>query len=114
MSVIDDYLQTAPAPERAELERVRKIVLQTAPEAEEYISYGIPAFKYKGKYLIGFAVFKDHLSLFPTPGPIAALKDKLGGFKLSKGTIQFTLDNALPEPLIQELVEHQMVTILQK
>ena len=70
MSVVDDYLKNLPEPQKAELERIRKIVKQTVPEAEEVISYGVPGFKYKGKYLITFAAFKDHLSLFPGSAPI--------------------------------------------
>jgi len=104
MSVIDDYLEKIGVPQKSELERIRKIVKQIVPEAEEVISYGMPAFKYKKKYLIGFAVFKDHLSLFPTPGPIGALKDKLSDFKLSKGTIQFTIEKPLTEQLIKEIL----------
>lgn len=104
MSVIDDYLNNVSPVQKAELERVRKIVKAAVPKAEEVISYGMPAFKYKGKYLIGFAPFKDHLSVFPASGPIEALQEKLTGFKLSRGTIQFTLDNPIPKPIIEELV----------
>jgi uncharacterized protein YdhG (YjbR/CyaY superfamily) len=104
MSVIDEYLEKVSAPQKAELERIRTIVKQTVPEAEEVISYGMPGFKYKKKYLVGFAAFQDHLSLFPTATPIEAIKEKLSGFQLSKGTIQFTIDNPIPEAIIQELV----------
>jgi uncharacterized protein YdhG (YjbR/CyaY superfamily) len=104
MSVIDEYLANVSAPQKAELERIRAIVKQTVPETEEVISYGMPGFKYKKKYLMGFAAFKDHLSLFPTATPIEAIKEKLSNFQLSKGTIQFTIDNPIPESIIQELV----------
>lgn len=96
MSVVDGYLAKIEAPQKAELERIRKIINTTVPEAEETVSYGMPAYKYKGKYLIGFYVYKKHMSLFPTSKPIESLKSKLGNFKLSKGTIQFTPDNAIP------------------
>ena len=111
MSVIDDYLQALSEPNRLELERIRKLVLEMAPDAEEVTTYGLPGFKYKKKYLVAFAAFKDHLGLFPTPGPIAALQDKLHGYKLSKGTIQFTLDNPLPESLLREIIQHRIHTI---
>ena len=104
MSVVDDYLKRFPEPQRAELERIRQIVKQVVPEAEEVISYGVPGFKYKGKYLITFAAFKDHLSVFPGSEAIAALKDRLEGYKTSKGTVQFTLDNPLPDPLVKDMV----------
>lgn len=111
MSVIDDYLKKLELPQRAELERIRQIVQQVAPEAVEVITYGMPGFKYRQKYLIAFAAFKDHLSLFPAPGPIEALKDKLTDFKLSKGTIQFTLEHPLPESLIKEITLKRVADI---
>lgn len=105
MSAIDDYLAKLDAPQKVALERIRKIVAQTVPDAEQVISYGMPAFKYNGKYLIGYAAFKDHLSVFPASAPVAALKAKLEKqFKLSKGTIQFTVDNPIPESTVKELL----------
>lgn len=97
MSVIDDYLNKLENPQRNELQRIRTIVHDTAPNSEEVISYKMPAFKYKGKYLIGFNVFKDHLSLFPTSEPIELMKDDLKNFKLSRGTIQFSVENPIPK-----------------
>lgn len=111
MSVIDDYLKKFDAPQRAELERIRKIVFSIVPDAQEAISYGMPALKYKSKYLVGFNAFKDHLSLFPTIRPIEVLKNKLSDYSLSKGTIQFTLHNQIPEPLIKEIVLVRMTDI---
>lgn len=111
MSVIDDYLQSVDPQQRAELERIRNIVREIAPEAEEVISYKIPAFKYKGEPLVYFTAFKDHLSLFPTSEPVEQLKNKLQDYKISRGTIQFTLDNPLPESLIKELVRIRLSTI---
>ena len=95
-------------PQKTELQRIRKIVNAVVPEVTETISYGIPTFKYKDKYLIGFYVYKNHISLFPTAEPINALKSKLGKYKLSKGTIQFTLDNIIPETLIRSLLLYRI------
>lgn len=111
MTVIDEYFEKIGADEKSELERIRKIVKMTVPEAEEVMSYGMPAFNYKGKYLIGFYVFNKHMSLFPTAKPINALKSKLGNFKLSKGTIQFSLDNLIPESLIRKLILYRIEDI---
>jgi len=108
MTVIDEYFEKIETTERNELERIRKIVKQTVPEAEEIISYGMPAFNYKGKYLIGFYVYKNHMSLFPTAEPINALKSRLGDFKLSKGTIQFTTNNVIPETVIRKLLMYRI------
>lgn len=104
MSIIDEYLSHATSAQKNELERVRKIVKGVVPEATEELSYGIPAFKFKDKYLMGFAIFKDHLSIFPGAMPIDLLKNKLHNYKTSKGTIQFTLENPLSEALIKEIV----------
>jgi len=108
MSVIDEYLNELPPPQKDELSRIRKIIITTVPEVEEAISYGMPEFKYKNKYLIGFSIFRDHMSLFPTPSPINALKSRLGGYKLSKGTIQFNLGYTIPEPLIRNLILYRV------
>lgn len=104
MSVIDIYFNTVPAKEKAELERIRRIVKKAVPSAEETISYDMPAFRYKNKYLVGFAVSKEHMSLHPTPEPIAELKDKLSKYKFAKGTIQFTLEKPLSETMITKIV----------
>jgi uncharacterized protein YdhG (YjbR/CyaY superfamily) len=103
MSVIDNYLYPIAAPKRAELEKIRKL--------EEVISYGMPGFKYEGKYLLGFNAFKDHLSLFPTSEPIEAFKNELTGFTLSKGTIQFTVEHPIPETLVKDIIRHRLVTL---
>lgn len=109
MSVIDEYLDKVSPAQRAELGRIRKLVKKLVPEAEEAISYGIPAFKLRGKYLIFFAAFKNHMSVFP--GAPIGLKDKLKGYKLRKGTIQFTVEKPLPESIIKEIVRSRLAEI---
>lgn len=106
MSTIDEYLKHVKPKQKAELERVRKIIKKLVPDAEETISYGIPTFKYKGKYLIYFAAYKDHMSIF---GSMEKVEDKLTGYELShKGTLRFTEDNPVPEDIIGELVQGRM------
>lgn len=104
MTVIDEYIKDVSLPERAELERIRHLVHGLAPEAEEVITYGLPGFKYQKKYLVAFASFKDHLSIFPASHAIEVLQDKLSEFTVSKGTVQFTVEKPLPDELIRELV----------
>jgi len=111
MTLIDDFLAKLSAPQRGELERIRQIVSSTVPDAEEAISYGMPAFKYNGKYLVGFRAYKNHVSLFPTSGPIDALRDKLEGYKLSAGTIQFTIEKPIPEETVREIVLNRAAAI---
>ena len=112
MNQVDEYLSKFAAPQKSELERIRKVIKQAAPDAEEVISYGMPGFKYQGKYLAGYNAFKDHLSFFPTAEPVDKLAAKLSAYKLSKGTIQFTLGNPIPAELIKDLVKIRLDNIL--
>ncbi len=104
MSVIDDYLAPLDDPQKAELERVRGFITRIVPDAKEVLTYGMPGFKYRGKYLISFAAFKDHLSVFPGSGPIEELKDELKTYTTSKGTIQFTLEHRLSDELLTKII----------
>ena len=69
------------------------------------MSYGMPGFQYKGHYLIGYAAFKSHLSIFPTSLPIEMLPEELNNFVTSKGTIRFTVEHPLSEKIIIKLIE---------
>ena len=101
---VDEYLAGVPEPARSTLNKIRATIRSAAPaEATEGISYGMPAFKYKGP-LIWFAAFSDHCSLFPTAAVIEAFKNELKGFSTSKGTIHFTTDKPLPAALVKKLV----------
>ena len=109
MSSFDDYLATVPAAQKAELERIRQVVRRTVPDAEEATSYGMPAFKYKKRPLLGFTASKNHLSVFPfSPEAIDAARAALAGFDLSKGTVRFTPEKPLPEPALEELLRHRL------
>ena len=99
------YLKALNSEQRAELERVRQIVKSAAPDADEVMAYGMPGFNYKGKYLISYASFKNHMSIFPGSEATETLKPKLGDYKLSKGTIQFTLGKPLPEQIIRDVIK---------
>jgi uncharacterized protein YdhG (YjbR/CyaY superfamily) len=105
MSSFHDYLDDLSAEEKAALERVCAVVRGAAPEADEGRSYGMPAFIYAGRPLLGFRAAKTHLSLFPfSPAAIDAVRDRLGGFDLAKGTIRFTPDTPLPDDVLTDLV----------
>ncbi len=104
MSVIDDYLANISSPQKEELQRLLSLVKQTVPEAKEVITYGMPGFQFRGKYLISIGTFKDHMSIFPGSGPIADLQAELKGYKQSKGTIQFTPENPIPDSLLERIV----------
>lgn len=115
MTQIDDYLKHIKPPQRKELEHIRKLVKQLAPLADETISYGIPTYKYHGQALLHFAAFKGHMSVFPGAALTDAVKSKLGSaYKISKGTIQFTEKNPLPDDIIKKLVTDRLETIKKK
>lgn len=101
---IDEYLALQTDQARVTLESLRQAIRKAAPEAIEVISYQMPAFKFHGM-LAYFAAFKNHCSLFVSPAVILAFKDRLIDYELSKGTIQFPIDQPMPEPLVQEIVD---------
>jgi uncharacterized protein YdhG (YjbR/CyaY superfamily) len=102
---IDEYLADVPEPARGTLEKVRAAICSAAPkEAVETISYGIPAFRYKG-ILVWFAAFSNHCSLFPTAAIVEQFRNELEAFSISKGTIQFPTDKPLPNALVKKIVK---------
>jgi uncharacterized protein YdhG (YjbR/CyaY superfamily) len=103
---VEEYLARVPEPARSTLEKVRAMIRAAAPaEATEVISYGMPAFHYKGA-LVAYAAFKKHCSFFPMNASlIDALGEELKGYRTSKGTLQFPLDKPLPAALVRKMVK---------
>jgi uncharacterized protein YdhG (YjbR/CyaY superfamily) len=93
---------------------IRDIAKQIAPEAEEVVSWGMPGLKYNDKFLLNFAAFKDHLSIFPGAEVIQVLKKELADFPTSKGTIQFTLDQPIPDETLRSIVQFRKDDIEKK
>ena len=111
---VDEYLAGVPEPARSSLNKIRAAIRSAVPpEATETISYGMPAFKYKG-VLVWFAAFANHCSLFPTASVIEMFKNELKGFATSKGTIQFPTDKALPAALVKKMVKARVAQIESK
>lgn len=103
---VDEYLAGVPEPARATLNKIRATIRSVVPpEATEAISYGMPAFKYKGP-LFAYAAFKNHCSVFPMNAAlIDVFKDDLKGFETSKGTVRFPVDKPPSSALIKKLVK---------
>jgi uncharacterized protein YdhG (YjbR/CyaY superfamily) len=102
---VDDYLVGVGEPARSALQHIRDLVKGVVPEAEEGSSYGMPALRYKKKPLLGFIAAKNHLSIFPfSPNVIDALRDRLDGFELSKGTIRFSAGHTIPDDVLVDIV----------
>jgi len=111
---VDEYLAGVPEPARSSLNKIRAAIRSAVPpEATETISYGMPAFKYKG-VLVWFAAFANHCSLFPTASVIEKFKSELKGFVTSKGTIQFPTDKPLPAALVKKMVKARVAQIESK
>lgn len=109
MSSFDDYLASVPEPQKAELVRIRQFVRRTVPDAEEATSYGMPAFKYKQRPLLGFRASKNHLSVFPfSPAAVDSAREALEGFDISKGTVRFTPDKPIPDSALKQLLRHRL------
>ena len=106
---IDRYLQALDEPKRSTLEALRTSILEVVPEAEQGISYGMPAFKVGGKTVAGFAAFKSHLSYLPHSGSVlSALGDEVAAYETSKGALRFAVDRPLPTRLVKNLVAARM------
>ena len=102
---IDRYLDALAEPKRATLARLRQTILDIIPEAEQGISYGVPAFKVGGKTIAGFAAFKNHLSYLPHSGSVfPQLQDELRDYSLSSGALRFSTGEPLPAPLVEKLI----------
>ncbi len=106
---IDSYLASVEEPKRSTLEVLRRSILDVVPDAEQCISYGMPAFKVHGKTIAGFAAFKDHLSYLPHSGSVLGeLGDDLASYRSTKGSLHFAVDQPLPDDLVRRLVETRM------
>ena len=102
---IDEYLAVLDEPKRTTLQELRQTILAILPEAEECISYGMPAFRFEGSVIAGFAAFKNHLSYLPHSGSVLAeLRDDLAGYQGTPGSLHFPIDKPLPEPLVRKLI----------
>ena len=102
---IDAYLRGLKEPKRTTLEALRRTILDVLPEAEEVISYRVPAFRLRGKTIAGFAAFKDHLSFLPFSGSVLAqLAGELEGYTMTKSALHFPVDRPLPKTLVKKLI----------
>jgi uncharacterized protein YdhG (YjbR/CyaY superfamily) len=109
---VQEYLAGLPDGPRAALERLRKTIKAAAPQATEAISYQMPAFEIHGRFLVSYAAFKDHCSLFPANGAVvAALGEELKPYLSGKATIRFRPDEPLPAALVKRIVKVRLAEI---
>jgi uncharacterized protein YdhG (YjbR/CyaY superfamily) len=104
-NAVDDYLAALPEESRAALESLRKTIKAAAPQATETISYHMPTFKFQGRFLVSFAAFKKHCSLFPaSEAALEAYGEELKPYFSGKGTFRFRPDKPIPAALVKKIV----------
>jgi uncharacterized protein YdhG (YjbR/CyaY superfamily) len=106
-STIDEYHAAFEKPVKTLLNKMRKIIRKSAPDAEEIISYNIPTFK-GNKNLVHYAAFKEHIGFYPGPSAIDMFSKELEKYNTSKGTVQFPMTDPLPEALIKSIVDFRV------
>lgn len=110
---VDDYIAAQPKNIAVILKKLRQTIKQAAPEAEEMISYQMPAYMYHGR-LVYFAAFKNHIGFYPVSSRIAAFKKELSVYKGAKGSVQFPLDKPIPLDLVKRIVKYGVKENLEK
>jgi uncharacterized protein YdhG (YjbR/CyaY superfamily) len=103
------YLEGIDEPKRSTLETLRRTILEIVPDAEQAISYRVPAFRLNGRTIAGFAAFKNHLSYLPFSGSVLPqLADDLEGYTMTKSALHFPIDRPLPAALVRKLIEKRI------
>jgi len=110
---IDAYISGFPEDIQVTLQKIRQAIKKAAPQAEEAISYGMPAFRQNG-VLVYFAAFKDHIGFFPASSGVANFTKELAGYSTSKGTVRFPLNAPIPYPLIEKITRFRVAENLDK
>ncbi|HEY5169346.1 MAG TPA: DUF1801 domain-containing protein [Thermoleophilia bacterium] len=109
---IDEYLRAVDEPKRGTLQALRRTILEIVPDAEQGISYRVPAFRIRGKVVAGFAAFKDHLSYLPFSGSVLGqLGDELRDYTMTKSALHFPVDHPLPKEIVRKLIAVRLAEI---
>lgn len=104
MKEVDIYINQFPESVQEILRTIRSLVKDNAPEAEEMMAYGMPAYKMNKKPLVYFAAYKNHIGLYATPSGHSEFQEELSGYKQGKGSVQFPLDQPMPYKLIERMI----------
>lgn len=110
---IDEYIASFPKDIQKNLKQLRATIKKAAPQAEEVISYNMPAFKLNGM-LVWFAAHSKHIGFYPTAKGIVAFKKELSEYKGAKGSVQFPLEKPLPLDIITQIVKFKVKENLEK
>lgn len=104
MATVEQYVGALTPGQREQFERLRSIVRTMVPDAGEKVSYGVPTFTHRDRYVLYFAAFKNHMSVYPTVGAVEATKG-------TKGTFRFTEADPVPEEVVRAIVAHRLELI---
>ncbi|MEL3960959.1 DUF1801 domain-containing protein [Lysinibacillus endophyticus] len=104
---IDEYILQYPQEIQEILNTIRKVIKDSAPNAEEKISYGMPTFALNGN-LVHFAAFKNHIGFYPSSSGISSFQQELSEYKTSKGAVQFPIGKPIPYDLISKIVKFRV------
>jgi uncharacterized protein YdhG (YjbR/CyaY superfamily) len=109
---VDEYVAAQPEPRRVVLEELRKTIRAAAPAATESIAYDMPAFRLDGQFLVSYAAYKNHYSLFPANAAVVeALGDQVAPYMAGKGTMRFPIDAAIPAALVTKVVKIRLAEL---
>ena len=108
MNEIDQYISQFPEEVQHQLQEIRKIIKEAAPEAVELMAYGMPGYKTQGKPLVYFAGYKNHIGFYATPSGHEQFSEELSHYKQGKGSVQFPLDGPMPYDLIERIVKFRV------
>jgi len=110
---IDEYIATFPKNVQSILGELRQAIRESAPKAEEAISYQMPTFKLNGN-LVYFAAWKNHIGFYPTSSAIDAFKEELSDYEVTKGTVKFPINKPIPFDLVKKMVRYRVKENLDK
>ncbi|WP_215226852.1 iron chaperone [Echinicola shivajiensis] len=108
MDKIESYIRQFPDHVQGILRKIRTLIKENAPDAEELISYGMPGYKTNKKPLVYFAAYKKHIGFYATPQGHSEFKNELSKYKQGKGSVQFPLDQSIPYDLIERIVRFRI------
>lgn len=108
VKTVDEYIAAFPSEVQKRLQRMRQIIKENAPEAQESIAYGMPAYKLNGKPLVYFAGYEHHVGFYATPTGHAQFAKQLAKYKQGKGSVQFPLSESLPVDLMEAIVQFRV------
>lgn len=105
---VEAYIEQFDSPQQQILNEVRQLILSLSSEVSEKMAYGMPGYKFKGKPLVYFALYKNHFGFYATPNTHEEFKEALKMYKQGKGSVQFPLDSPLPLDLMEQMTRFRM------